>query len=133
MTDDQEKFIKAIEDYYRDSYPITMRKKVLEILPAGHRALQALYNTLIRTVDDRYRTVPGVMAIQRSLNEIWEAYPELSAPDVPLLQDAPPDSGAGKWFRLWKEAVALGLDPREYGPMREFMQENGVDPETSEN
>lgn len=126
MTELQTKWIRAIEDYYRDTYPATMRKKVGEILPTGEKALQALYDTLIRSVEARYRTVPDVIAIQQCMNEVWEAYPELSAPDVPLLQDAPPGTSAAEWFHLFKEALSLGINPKEYTAMREWLKRKGV-------
>lgn len=126
LNEDQGRFIKAVEDYYRDTYPRTMRAKVAEVLPRSHGALQALYNTLIRNVSAQYKTVPDVMAIQEAMTEVWEGYPELSAPPVPLLQDAPPETNAAQWFRLWREAMAADVNPSEYEPMIEFMKEKGV-------
>jgi hypothetical protein len=78
MTELQGKWIKAIEDYYRDSYPASMRKKVLEILPKRQEALSALYETIINTVSAQYRTVPDVIAIQSAISEVIDGYPELS-------------------------------------------------------
>ena len=126
MTDLQTKLIKAVEDYYRDTYPASMRKKVIEILPVGEQTLHALYNTIIRNVSAQYRTVPDVIAIQAAMNEVAEAYPELSAPSVPLLQDAPPETDANTWFRLWREAIAANVDPAEYPPMVEFLERKGA-------
>lgn len=129
MTEEQSKFIRAIEDYYRDTYPKTMKAKVAQILPKSHAALQALYNTLIHNVSAQYRTAPDVMAIEAALREVAEAYPELSAPQVPLLQDAPNGTSVAEWTRLWMEAIAQGVNPRDYEPMREFMRSQGVEPD----
>jgi hypothetical protein len=126
LTELQSKWIKQIEDYYRDTYPLSMKKKVAEILPTGERALSALYTTVIHTVSAQYRTVPDVIAIETALCEVAEAYPELSSPPVPLLQDAGPDSDTGEWLRLWFEAMEADVDPREYEPMQEFLKSKGV-------
>ena len=83
-------WLSQVEDYYRDTYPRSMRAKVAEILPHGQAALKALFDVLILNVSAQYRTVPDVVAIRTALQEVREGYPELSQPvqNVPLLTDA---------------------------------------------
>lgn len=127
MTELQSRWMQAVEDYYRDQYPRTMRAKVAEILPGSDAALRALYNVLIRSVSAQYRTVPDVIAVQAALSEVHEAYPELSAPPVPLLEDMPDSTQGAEWIRLWKESLAAGISPRDYGPMQELISANRAD------
>jgi hypothetical protein len=127
MTELQGKWIKAIEDYYRDSYPASMRKKVMEILPAGEATLQALYDTIIRSVSAQYRTVPDVIALQHAMNEVAEAYPELSAPQVPLLADAPINSDLSEWFTAWKDAIKAGENPLHSERVRAVLRKHGAE------
>jgi hypothetical protein len=129
LTELQSKFIRAVEDYYRDKYPPTMQAKVADALPSSDEGLKALYNVLIRTVSAKYRTVPDLIAIQRAMNEVAEAYPELSAPPVPLLSEAPRGTSAREWFRLWAESISQGIRPNDYEPMQEFLRRQGVEPE----
>jgi len=129
LTESQTRFIGYVEDYYRDEYPRTMKAKIAAILPTKPEALSALYETLIHTVSAQYRTAPDVLAIEKAIKETAEAYPELSSPQVPLLQDAPRGTPAREWWRLWLEAIKEGINPRDYEPMREYMRSQGVEPD----
>lgn len=129
MNELQSKWIEYIENYYRDKYPKTMKAKIAAIIPSGQAALQALYETLIHTVSAQYRTAPDVLAIEKAIKETAEAYPELSAPPVPLLTEAPRGSSVAEWTRLWMEALSENVNPRDYEPMREFMRKHGVEPD----
>lgn len=82
MTESQTRFIKYVEDYYRDTYPATMRAKIADVLPTTPAALSALYETLIHSVSAQYRTAPDVLAIEKAMKETAEAYPELSEPQL---------------------------------------------------
>jgi len=77
-----------------------------------------LKDVLLRTVDDKFRKVPGLMAIEAALREVIETYPELSAPPVPLLQDAPKGTQLAEWFRLWRKAIDAGERPADNAEMR---------------
>jgi hypothetical protein len=129
LTELQTKWIKAVEDYYRDTYPKTMRAKIAAMLPHSPAALHALYETLIHSVSAKYRTVPDVIAIQAALNESVEAYPEVWAPSVALIQEAPRGSSVKEWLKIWTEAMAEGINPVDYEPMRKFMRSQGVEPD----
>jgi hypothetical protein len=126
LTELQGKWIKYIETAYGDNYNPAMLREVERVLPKSEESLRALKDVLLRTVDDKFRKVPGLMAIKAALREVIETYPELSAPPVPLLEDAPADSDTGQWLRLWLDALQADVDPREYEPMREFLKTKGV-------
>lgn len=82
MTELQNAWFGYIEDYYGDEYSKTKKAKVAEVLPKSKEALSALYNTIIRNVDDRYGKVPGVKAVEEALNEVIESRPELTSPQI---------------------------------------------------
>jgi hypothetical protein len=117
-----------VEDYYRDSYPVSMRAKVAEILPDRSEHLRALFGVLIHDVSAQYRTVPDVRAVEAALREVDEAYPELRAEsqDVPLLEDAPAGTELADWFAAWREAVASGENPRDAEAIKRVLREHGV-------
>lgn len=127
MTDLQAQWMKAVEDYYRDEYPRTMRAKIAEILPKSKPALSALYNTLIENVSAQYRTVPDLIAIRSAMREVIEGYPELSSPSVPLLQEAPIGTDVSEWFAAWAKAIAAGEDPRYSEGVREVLRKHGAE------
>ncbi|MCH8476388.1 MAG: hypothetical protein LAT56_00385 [Wenzhouxiangella sp.] len=81
----KQRFIASLEDYYRDEYPGTMKKKVLEMLPSKEEKLTALYNIAIRDKEAWKRSVkvPGAAEIDSYLQELYEAYPEFSARALP--------------------------------------------------
>ena len=75
----QERFLRSLEEYYRDSYPKVMKKKVKEILPKTKARLGPLYDVLIRDEKAWMRTVkvPDVAAVEKAMYEVRESYPEL--------------------------------------------------------
>lgn len=119
MTELQIKWINAVEDYYRDSYPATMRKKVGEILPRTEPVLRALYDTVIRNVSAQYRTVPDVQAIEQAMAEVAE-YQEMIATDALRIEDKGPVSRgeAAEFMGRLARALSEGVDPREDARIR---------------
>jgi len=76
MTSDQERFVKVVEEYYRDEYPAVMLTEVAKRLPSNREALSDLYQIILRNVESKYRRVPDVAAITSAIRELYDAYPE---------------------------------------------------------
>lgn len=80
-SDPRARFLKSLEDYYRDTYPDPMKRRVFELLPKTGERLSALYEILIRDPEAWKRSVkvPDVVAIERARREMQESHPELTA------------------------------------------------------
>ena len=76
MTSDQERFVRLVEEYYRDEYPAVMLTEVAKKLPSNREALSDLYQIILRSVEAKYRRVPDVAAITSAIRELYDAYPE---------------------------------------------------------
>lgn len=129
-SDPREKWLQWIEDYYRDTFPRSMRVKVYNVLPTSQKALSALYDEIISTVSAQYRTVPDKQAVVKALNQVEEAYPELRPEaynNVPLLEHAPGDTDLGEWFEAYRKAMAKGKNPAESEEVKAVLEKHGVD------
>lgn len=81
MTDIRDTWLKQVENYYRDTYPGPMRKKVKELLPSDKKLLGVLYDTVIEDPEAWKRSVkvPDVVAIKKAKYRIYEERPDLRA------------------------------------------------------
>ena len=108
-----------------------MRAKVYNILPTQHRALSALYESIIHMVSAQYGRVPDVMAVEKALYEVEETHPELRAngADIQALP-APMDEAESEQMQRWwdavKKAMAAGVNPSEDESVLQILEEVGA-------
>ncbi len=78
-SDFRARWIRSMEEYYRDQYPKVMRAKVYKILPTDAKRLEVLFDVCTRDPDAWKRSVkvPDVVAVETALSEVRETYPEL--------------------------------------------------------
>jgi Mg2+ and Co2+ transporter CorA len=79
LTDLREMWIKQVEQYYRDTYPSPMRKKVIQLLPSDKTLLTTLFDIVIEDPDAWKRTikVPDVVAVKKARYRMYEERPDL--------------------------------------------------------
>ena len=78
-SDFRSRWIRSMEEYYRDQYPKVMRAKVYKILPTDAKRLEVLFDVCTRDPDAWKRSVkvPDVVAVERALIQVHESHPEL--------------------------------------------------------
>jgi hypothetical protein len=126
LTEVKERFIRQLEDYYRDSYPVSMRKKVFELLPAEEVQLKALFGILIHNVSAQYRTVPDVLAVEKAIGELTELYPEyrIGAHRPLLLEDARAGTDLSALWEAMRKAFRRGENPAEAAEVKQLLKEH---------
>lgn len=123
-------FGSQLEGYFGGKYTAVQLEEVARWAKKhDSRTLAIVYRYCTLNEDTQFGKPPTIKALNKNLQEVIDAYPELSAPQVPLLQDAPKGTPAREWWRLWLEAIKEGVNPRDYEPMREFMRSQGVEPD----
>lgn len=128
-------FGQLLEDYFGGKYTKGQLDEVARWAKRrGGRTLAIVYRYAILNEDTQYNKPPTIKALNKSLREVREAYPELDAnsynrqlaENKGLLTD---DAGFNDGTELLKavsQAMAEGRDPREDGTVREIAQRNGV-------
>ncbi len=85
-TDQRDRWLQAMQQYYRDTYPAPMYRDVRAMLPASTERLTTLSQIVKRNVPAQFKCVPDVAAVDKALTEMYETHPEYTALATDRLQ-----------------------------------------------